>query len=274
MKGAQASASLVLIMILSLTCAVESLKQANKQSIRHNVGHQGTGKAEHAPKNPALGQTQKRGVYHNQNCPAGSFNYAGIQASISSHGISAVIKYLRNPIVPSGHAAGWVGVGSATVHIQIGYASFPPQQGQPPDNQIYYEIQIYGLQPKYYQVTAPRIQVGDTHTFAVLEVAGKPGVWRAWMDNKPVSKPAFLKTLHNGVYGQAVVENWSNSAGCNVMSYGFSKLAIAPNPSSGVGVWNKLSVSSGDIIDGSGYYTRIAASGNAFVGGSISNSVS
>src|SRR5262249_7867676 len=67
----------------------------------------------------------------------------------------------------------------------------------------------------------------EKHVVAVLEVAGKPGTWRAWVDNRPASPPVSLPQSHGKFRPQALGESWNDGAvTCNVYDYGFGNIQI------------------------------------------------
>src|SRR6476620_7031519 len=78
-------------------------------------------------------------------CKATDFQYAGLQANDTAHGIRATITQLAQPTVTDGHIGGWVGVGGTdggpggkAEWLQTGLASFSPDS----TIQLYYEVTI------------------------------------------------------------------------------------------------------------------------------------
>ena len=79
---------------------------------------------------------------------------------------------------------------------------------------------------------------GQRHRFGVLELAHRPGWWRAWLDGKPVSQPIFLAGSHGRWHAQATAESWNdNSGACNLYAYSFKTVELAAAPG---GAWQRL----------------------------------
>ena len=115
----------------------------------------------------------------------GGYSYAGHQAAYRGHGVRATIMLTRAPTVDAGHVAGWVGVGGpgqgangGDAWIQAGIASMP---GTKPF--LYAEITREGRDPQFILVEEG-VSVGERHSIAVLELAGRPGWWRVWVDGE------------------------------------------------------------------------------------------
>jgi len=158
-----------------------------------------------------------------------TYSYAGLTASSRSHGISAVITPLATPDVVKGHVAGWVGVGGdgfgpggSSEWIQIGLSAFPGSVSS-----IYYEVRQPDWAAKYVLVKA-NVAPGDRHRVAVLEVHGRPNVWRVWMDGHAVSPPYYLPGSHVGWKPQATAESWNDDGKiCNDFAYRFDGIALS-----------------------------------------------
>ncbi len=175
-------------------------------------------------------------------CAAGShgpqgYAYAGHQATAVAHGVRATITPLARPSVPAGHVAGWVGVGGPgqgangeTVWLQVGVASLPDTPAM-----VYAEITRAGKEPEFVPVLE-NVAVGESHRVAVLEVAGRPNVWRVWVDGKPVTKPLLLPGSTERWRPIATAESWSGgNASCNSFSFRFDGVSVA---SAGGGGWH------------------------------------
>ena len=193
------------------------------------------------------------------------YSYAGLLASTRSHGISAVLSPMASPEVVKGHVAGWVGVGGAgfgpggsSEWLQVGLGAFPGSVSS-----IYYEVRQPDWAAKYIQVKA-NIAPGERHRVAVLEVRGRPNVWRVWMDGHAVSPPYYLAGSHAGWKPQASAESWNDSAGvCNNYAYSFSGISLAAHPG---GSWHSLS-SPGFKFEDPGY-TMTRRSPTSFIAAS------
>jgi hypothetical protein len=168
-----------------------------------------------------------------------TYAYAGMTAASPSHGISAVLSPMVSPNVRKGHVAGWVGVGGdgfgpggSSEWIQVGLSAFPGS-----GSSIYYEVRQPDTAASYVQVRAD-IPPGEHHRVAVLEVHGRPNVWRVWLDGHAVSPPYYLPGSNVGWKPQATAESWNNNAKvCNDYAYSFSGISLAAAPG---GSWHNL----------------------------------
>ncbi len=167
-------------------------------------------------------------------CGAGTFGsqgyaYAGHQSAAAAHGVRATITPLARPDVAAGHVAGWVGVGGPgqgahgeTVWLQAGIASLP---GTAP--MVYAEITHAGKSPSLLPLLE-NVAVGESHRLAVLEVAGRPGVWRVWLDGKPATDPIVLPGSSGRWRPIATAESWNGGTHrCNAFSFRFEGVAVA-----------------------------------------------
>jgi hypothetical protein len=163
-------------------------------------------------------------------CGASTYSYAGVQASRTGHGIAARLSAVAAPNVSDGHIGAWVGVGGtsagpggAAEWLQTGLAAFPGSQTM----QMYYELTTPGNDPQYVELQSS-VADGESHTFAVLEMAHVKSWWRVWVDGKPVSRPIYLPGSDGTWYPQAITENWNGGNGtCNAYSYQFSNVNLA-----------------------------------------------
>ena len=171
-------------------------------------------------------------------CPA-PYQYAGVVAPAPASGVSARIAPLAAPLVRWGHVAAWVGVGGpgrgpggSDEWIQAGLSGF--EQGQ---SSIYYEVARPGATPQYTEV-APEAGLGQAHTLAVLEVAGRPDWWRVWVDGAPAGAAVRLPGSHGRWEPMAMAESWNGGHGaCNDFRYAFRSLRVAAAPG---GSWRVL----------------------------------
>lgn len=185
-------------------------------------------------------------------CGVQSFAYAGLEASTKAHGVSATLDPTLTPSVVDGHVGGWIGLGGvndgpggAAEWLQAGFAAFPQEDS----SQMYYEVTVAGSSPQYVEL-APNVPAGESHHFAVLEMANRSSWWRVWLDGKPVSPPIHLPGSHDAWYPQAVAENWNGGTGaCNTYAYRFSDVSLAQNDG---GVWRPLRV--GYTFQDAGYH--------------------
>lgn len=188
---------------------------------------------------------------------AQGYSYAGHQSAHRGHGVRATIELTREPQIASGHVAGWIGLGGpgqgangGDAWIQAGIAAMP---GMPP--MLYAEITREGRDPKFVHL-AERVRVRQSHEIAVLELAGRPGWWRVWVDGEPATTPVRL----NGSSGRwapiATAEGWNaGSAACNVFGFRFERVSVSYG---GGGSWRPF-VSGHRFLDGGSRLRNLAA---------------
>jgi hypothetical protein len=184
------------------------------------------------------------GSTHANGCGVESFEYAGLQAANTAHGVSATIGTTIAPAVSDGHVGGWIGLGGTSAGpngkaewIQTGLAAFQSDD----TSHMYYEVTVAGSTPRYVEL-ASHIRAGISHRFAVLEMAGRKSTWRVWVDSRPVSPPIYLPGSHDTWYPQVVAENWNGGTGaCNTYSYRFGNVNLAQQSG---GSWQPLGGSS------------------------------
>lgn len=162
-------------------------------------------------------------------CGVQAYSYAGIETQRPVYGVSASITALRVPHVKDGHVAGWVGVSAKGGQgwIQIGLSATPGAR----TNDIYLEYAAPGGDP-HYTVVRSAVGVGERHRFAVSRLARGLGWWQASVDGIPAGRPVFLAGSDGRWPAQVLGESWNdNSGACNLYSYGFTSVALAPVPS-------------------------------------------
>lgn len=166
-------------------------------------------------------------------CASGTYGsqgyaYAGHQSAAVAHGVRATITPLSRLDVSAGHVAGWVGVGGPgqgargeTVWLQAGIASLP---GAPP--MVYAEITRAGRSPVFLPLLED-VAVGESHRVAVLELEGRPGVWRVWVDDRPATDPIVLPGSSGRWRPIATAESWNGGTHrCNGFAFRFDGVAI------------------------------------------------
>lgn len=157
------------------------------------------------------------------------YAYAGFQATGVSSGVRATITATRAPSVQAGHAAAWVGVGGRqagangeTMWLQTGIAALPNTPAM-----VYAEITRAGREPVFLPLLQD-VQVGERHRLAVLEMNGRPGVWRVWVDGKPATDPVVLPGSHRIWKPIATAESWNGGgATCNSFGFRFERVGTA-----------------------------------------------
>ncbi len=188
------------------------------------------------------------------------YSYAGHQSDVTGHGVRATIQATRAPGVEAGHVAGWVGVGGpgqgangGNAWIQAGVASLPGM-----DPFIYAEVAREGREPRFLLIEEG-VAIGRAHRFAVLEVAGRPGWWKVWVDGTPVTKPIRLRGSSGRWAPIATAESWNGGEPrCNSFAFRFERVSVAYG---GGGAWRPF-VSGHRFRDGS-YTVRNLASAPA-----------
>ena len=174
-------------------------------------------------------------------CGAGSYSYAGVGSKVAASGVSATIRPTSAPNVRDGHVAGWIGVGGVgqgpngmDEWIQIGLTA----NAGDATSRIFYEVARPSRKPIYRELSH-RVRVGERHRFAVVELASRPGWWRATVDGSPVGAPVFLAASHGRWTAQVVGESagGSTSGACNLYAYSFGKVSVASARS---GAWGPV----------------------------------
>lgn len=157
------------------------------------------------------------------------YGYAGFQATGVSSGVRATIAATRAPSVRAGHAAAWIGVGGRstgpngeTMWLQTGVAALPNTP-----TMIYAEVTRPGRDPVFLPLLE-NVQVGERHRLAVLEMNRRPGVWRVWVDGKPMTDPIVLAGSHRIWKPIATAESWDGGvATCNGFGFRFERVGTA-----------------------------------------------
>jgi hypothetical protein len=157
------------------------------------------------------------------------YAYAGLQSQRIGSGVRATITALRQPDVAAGHAAGWIGVGGPgagpngeAMWLQTGIAALPNTPLM-----VYAEITRAGRDPAFVPLHED-VAVGESHRLAVLEMNGRPGVWRVWLDGRPVTEPIVLQGSHRRWAPLATAESWNGGvATCNGFRFRFERVGVA-----------------------------------------------
>lgn len=174
-------------------------------------------------------------------CGAGGYSYAGLGAASRAYGIGATVTPLASFSIPTGHIAGWVGVGGprqgpggTDEWLQVGYNAVGGIDG----SNLYYEVTRAGGQPTYHQIAA-NIPAGRAVRVAVLEMRARPNWWRVWVNGSPASRAIKLPGSHGRWAPIATAESWDGGSGgtCNEFLYRFHRIAIAHAPG---GAWAPL----------------------------------
>jgi hypothetical protein len=199
-------------------------------------------------------------------CGTGGYRYAGIASSERAYGVAAVVT----PVVGgfdliAGHVAGWVGVGGPGLGpggsdewLQAGVSRIHGVRG----NHVYYELTL-PYQPPAYHRLAVRAPKGLPVRVAVLELHGRPGWWRVWVNRRPVTAPIYLPDSHGRWAPQVSAESWDGGMPevCNSFLFSFRRLSIAGAPG---GDWRPFA-SGRSITSGTTRVVRTARSRDSFL---------
>lgn len=154
------------------------------------------------------------------------YSYAGLSSVQSAHGISATISTASLHEVASGHVAAWVGVGGAGAGphgsdewLQVGVSGIANGGWS-----LYYEVARPGHAAKYVKLQT-QLSTASRHRFSVLEIRSRPGWWRAWVDEKRVSKPFHMAGAWRPM---STAESWNdNQPVCNPYHFTFGRVDVA-----------------------------------------------
>jgi hypothetical protein len=157
------------------------------------------------------------------------YSYAGHQATHRGHGVRATLSMDREPSVRIGHVAGWIGVGGQSqgadgqdAWIQVGIASTPGNGVA-----VYAEILRSGRQPRLVLVREG-VEVGHPYELAVLEIAGRPGWWRVWVDGNPVTASIRMSGSSGRWAPLATAESWNaGTTACNAFGFRFEDVSVS-----------------------------------------------
>jgi hypothetical protein len=197
-------------------------------------------------------------------CGWSGYSYAGIRASAPANGIAARLTAVRAPNVQNGHVAAWVGVGGSGMGpggrdewLQVGLSAFP---GGP--SELYYEVTQPGFDAKYVRVLKS-VSPGTSHRVAILEITGRPDVWRVWVDGNAASKALYLPGSHDKWAPVATTETWDGGVpSCNAFAYRFDGVRVATRTGGG---WQKLV--GGQWLQDPGYRVLAGRSPSNFLAG-------
>jgi len=174
-------------------------------------------------------------------CSGATYAYAGVAGMTAVSGVGATVTPGTSGFdIVAGHVAGWVGVGGpgegpggSDEWLQVGLSSFPSWDG----HDVYYELALPGGQPTYHRVAAG-VPAGSPVRVAVLEMRGRPGWWRVWVNREPVSAPIRLPESHARWRPVVTAESWDGGTdACNAFLYSFDRISIATRPG---GLWSPL----------------------------------
>lgn len=170
-------------------------------------------------------------------CGTGGYSYAGFDAQATAFGIAATITPLGAFDISSGHVAAWVGVGGprqgsggSDEWLQVGFSSFPDETTA----ELYYEVALPTAPATYHTITSGW-PFGKSARVAVLEIRGRPNIWRVWVNGSAASQPIRLPASHGRWRPVATAESFDEGASqtCNGFLYRFHGVAVARDPGGG-----------------------------------------
>ncbi len=92
---------------------------------------------------------------------------------------------------------------------------------------VYAEITRPGRDPVFLPLLTD-VAVGEKHRLAVLEMNRRPGVWRIWLDGRPVTDPIVLEGSHKQWRPIATAESWNGGVQtCNGFGFRFERVGVA-----------------------------------------------
>ena len=153
------------------------------------------------------------------------YSYAGNASRHGADGVAATITAVQPPVVYTGHAAAWVGVGGihqgpggASEWIQAGLAAFPGS-----GLHLYVEEVSRGEVRRF--VDLGRAVQGRRYRVRVAQTGRD--VWRAFVEGRPVGAAAYLPTGGGSWRAVATAESWAaGRANCNRYAYRFEAVAV------------------------------------------------
>ena len=92
---------------------------------------------------------------------------------------------------------------------------------------VYAEIARAGTPPKLVLVQEG-VEVGQPYELAVLEMAGRPGWWRVWVDGGPVTAPIRMSGSSGRWAPMATAESWNaGTTTCNAFGFRFEDVSVS-----------------------------------------------
>lgn len=200
------------------------------------------------------------GAGRSASCGQAGYSYAGFASAGRAHGIRANVTAVVEPSVANGHVAAWVGVGGAgqgangsDAWLQVGVSAIAGVD----DSALYYEVVRPGQAPRYTFLGDAR--PGETYDVAVLELAGRPGTWRVWVNGEARSAPIELAGSSGRWRPIATAETWDGGRRvCNRFDFSFSDVKVAGGAG---GSWRPFV--GGQRFEDPGYRV-VARSGSSF----------
>jgi hypothetical protein len=170
-------------------------------------------------------------------CGVPGYSYAGLEDAPAEDGIRARLVQLTQPRIESGQVAAWVGVvagrglgaAGSNAWIQIGLITLTDGVSR-----VFFEVNEPPAGPRFTELVTG-VSVGAPYRVAVLEVASRPGWWRAWLNGRAASPPVHLAGSTRWI---ATAESWDGGRRvCNDFAYRFKVVAVATPPG---GSWSQF----------------------------------
>jgi hypothetical protein len=120
---------------------------------------------------------------------------------------------------------------------------------------IYAEVTREGRDPEFVLVEQG-VRVGRSHRVAVLEMAGRPGSWRIWVDGQAMTEPIRMRGSSGRWAPIATAESWNGAtSACNTFGFRFERVSVSYG---GGGSWRPF-VSGHRFLDGTHELRDLAA---------------
>ncbi len=95
-----------------------------------------------------------------------------------------------------------------------------------------------------------------SHDLAVLEMAGRPGWWRVWVDGQAVTEPVRMRGSSGRWAPIATAESWNaGTAACNSFAFRFERVSVSYG---GGGSWRPF-VPAHRFLDGTNVVRDLAS---------------
>jgi len=196
-----------------------------------------------------------------KSCGPRGYAYVGLESRSNAFGVAATLTATASALVERGHLARWIGVGApgegphgSDEWLQVGLNTIAGNSGE-----LYYEVAQPG--GTRYVGLASSVPAGRRFRVAVLEMAGRSGVWRVWVNGRPASRPIWLPESHGKLTPMAIAESWDGGQpACNLYEYRFGGVSLAGNPG---GSWTRFRRTAARVVQAPG--ARIVPARNGFV---------
>ena len=100
------------------------------------------------------------------------------------------------------------------------------------------------------------VAVGRPHKLAVLEMSGRPGWWRVWVDGQAVTDPVRMRGSSGRWAPIATAESWNaGTSACNAFGFRFERVSVSYG---GGGSWRPF-VPGHQFLDGANVLRDLAS---------------